>query len=241
MSTTSVSRLTVRYGSTAVLRDVTIRFETGVTALLGVNGCGKTTLLRTLATLQPPAAGEVVVADESLDNRGGVERARASLGYLDQHARFPGRYTVADAVAYSAWLHRVPRNRRAVAVAAAMEQHDLFRWRNARLSTLSGGTRRRVCIAQASVHDPAVLLLDEPSAGLDIDQRHLLRTSIGHQATSRVVVLATHDVDDVLEIADQIVILVHGSVRFAGRLDALVPTAERAQIEQRLREHLVPR
>lgn len=233
--------LTVRFGSVCALRDVSLVFGEGVTAVLGVNGCGKSTLLRSLATTQRPTAGRVIVDGADLASSGmALERARRNLGYLDQRPRFPGAYTVTQAVEYAAWLHQVPRRDRAARVSAAIEASDLGQSRHRRLSTLSGGTRQRVAIAQATVHLPRLLVLDEPSAGLDLDQRHLLRATIARVAATTTVVMSTHDVDDVLELADRIVVLVDGSVAADGTADELLPSQAREQAESRLRSLMAP-
>jgi ABC-2 type transport system ATP-binding protein len=205
------------YGGVAALDGVDLELRPGITGLLGPNGAGKTTLIRILATLLAPSAGRVLVNGwRSTDADDRVE-IRRRLGYLPQDLGLYPRFTVFEFVDYLAILKELDdpadRHRRVRAALEAVELEDLA---GRKLRTLSGGMRRRVGIAQAIVADPELLLLDEPTTGLDPEQRMRFRQLIAGLGTHRTVVLSTHLVEDVAAICTQVVVLWQGRVRFAG-------------------------
>jgi ABC-2 type transport system ATP-binding protein len=205
------------YGGVAALAELDLELGPGITGLLGPNGAGKTTLIRILATLLPPSAGQVGVNGWwTSDLRDRVE-IRRRLGYLPQDLGLYPRFTVFEFVDYLALLKELDdpaeRHRRVRAALAAVELGDLAR---RKIRTLSGGMRRRVGIAQAIVADPQLLLLDEPTTGLDPEQRMRFRQLIAGIGEQRTVVLSTHLVEDVAAVCTQVVVLWQGRVRFHG-------------------------
>jgi len=205
------------YGGVAALAELDLELGPGITGLLGPNGAGKTTLIRILATLLPPSAGQVGVNGWwTSDLRDRVE-IRRRLGYLPQDLGLYPRFTVFEFVDYLALLKELDdpaeRHRRVRAALAAVELEDLAR---RKICTLSGGMRRRVGIAQAIVADPLLLLLDEPTTGLDPEQRMRFRQLIAGIGEQRTVVLSTHLVEDVAAVCTQVVVLWQGRVRFHG-------------------------
>jgi ABC-2 type transport system ATP-binding protein len=217
-----VRDLTVRIGGRTVLDDVSWRVGQGVVALVGPNGSGKTTLLSVLATLRPARSGSVHLCGHDLRTVAGAAAARARLGYLPQEPTALGHLTVAEAVEYAAWLKRVPRRRRADLVTAALVDLDLVERAHDRMGRLSGGTRQRAHIAQAVVHRPDVLLLDEPSTAVDAEHRVDLRHTLRRLAAGRLVVLSTHLTEDVELLADRVCALAGGRLAFDGTPDELV-------------------
>ena len=210
------------YGRHAVLHGLTTEFSFGISGLLGVNGAGKTTALRLLAGLACPSRGAVSFDGHSIDTGKARSDHRAQVGFLPQSPRWYPESTVAELVSYVA----VSRLRRgphvAQAVAAALDAADMTELRDTRLGQLSGGQLRRAFLAQAVVHDPPVLILDEPTAGLDPVQRSRLRERVLLLAQSRVVVWATHIIDDLVSMADQVVVLDCGVQRWRGTPGELV-------------------
>jgi ABC-2 type transport system ATP-binding protein len=205
------------YGGVAALAELDLELGPGITGLLGPNGAGKTTLIRILATLLAPSAGQVGVNGWwTSDLRDRVE-IRRRLGYLPQDLGLYPRFTVFEFVDYLALLKELDdpaeRHRRVRAALAAVELEDLAR---RKIRTLSGGMRRRVGIAQAIVADPLLLLLDEPTTGLDPEQRMRFRQLIAGIGEQRTVVLSTHLVEDVAAVCTQVVVLWQGRVRFHG-------------------------
>lgn len=210
------SDVSFRYGRTRVLRNVSFAIGRGVTGLLGANGAGKTTLLNVLSTLKRPHGGTVSVAGHDVSTAQGREDARLSLGYLPQRFELMGFSSLEDNVAYSAWSHGLPERLVPRAVDDALAAVGLLDRRAMRARQLSGGQRQRLAIACAVAHRPEVILLDEPTAGVDPMQRANIRelvTRLGAQAT---VLLSTHIIDDVSRGADRLLIMVGGRIAFAG-------------------------
>jgi ABC-2 type transport system ATP-binding protein len=222
-----IRSLSVRLGGRDVLRDVELTLGAQVVALVGPNGAGKTVLLRVLATLIPSFRGEVLVAGSRLATRKGAAAARQDLGYLPQEPRFPDDFTVFEAVEYAAWLKKVPQKRRRRVVAETIDELDLGGVAAKKLRVLSGGTRRRAHIGQALVHRPSVLLLDEPTTGLDPAHRVDLRRLLGDIASDRLLVLSTHLTEDIEMLADRVIVLQDGQVGFDGTPRQLADLGER--------------
>ena len=203
------------YGGVAALADLDLELRPGITGLLGPNGAGKTTLIRILATLLAPSAGEVRVNGWRAASPGDRVEIRRRLGYLPQDLGLYPRFSVFEFVDYLAILKELDdpadRHRRVRAALAAVELEDLA---GRKIRTLSGGMRRRVGIAQAIVADPQLLLLDEPTTGLDPEQRMRFRQLIAGLGEHRTVVLSTHLVEDVAAVCTQVVVLWQGRVRF---------------------------
>lgn len=209
--TLSAHEVTVRLGGSRVLGEgVTVSFEPGVTCLVGENGAGKTTLLRALATLVRPTSGTVryrgrdVWADSAARHD-----LRAALGWVPQTTRLPRAATPATAVSYAAWLKKVADPN---AVADTLALCDLHARRDRPIGRLSGGEQRRVLLAMGLVGAPGVLLLDEPTAGLDPAQRETFLAIVTGGDSDRVVVLSTHLMEDVARAADHILLLDEGAL-----------------------------
>ncbi|MDR1800162.1 MAG: ATP-binding cassette domain-containing protein [Bifidobacteriaceae bacterium] len=194
------------YGSGFRVGPITATFPVGVTCLVGANGAGKSTLFRGLAGLQKPKAGSLL----------GESGAIRSVGFLPQEPALPSHARPGDLLTHVAWLHGVPRAQRAGAVTAVLEAVGLAERADQRIGVLSGGMRRRLAIAQAMVHAPSLLLLDEPTVGLDPKQRASLRDVITAIGQDRVVLVSTHLLEDVRRIAQQVVVLAEGRVTFNG-------------------------
>jgi ABC-2 type transport system ATP-binding protein len=210
-------QLTRRYGSTLALDGVDLTLGRGVTGLLGPNGAGKTTLLSILATVAAPDAGRLSVLGHDPADAGQRVEIRRRLGYLPQDLGYHRHFTVAAFLDYAAILKEItdPRRRHAE-IARVLEQTNLADRAGKRIRTLSGGLRRRLGLAQALLGQPELLVLDEPVAGLDVEQRLRFRELISGLPGDPVVVLATHHVDDVTAICSAVVVLLDGRVRFSG-------------------------
>jgi ABC-2 type transport system ATP-binding protein len=205
------------YGRVAALADLDLELAPGITGLLGPNGAGKTTLIRILATLLAPSTGQVRVNGWGAASAGDRVEIRRRLGYLPQDLGLYPRFTVFEFVDYLAILKELDdpanRHRRVRSALEAVELEDLA---GRRIRTLSGGMRRRVGIAQAIVADPQLLLLDEPTTGLDPEQRMRFRQLITALGRQRTVVLSTHLVEDVAAVCTRVVVLWQGRARFMG-------------------------
>ncbi len=215
MELAHVSSLTHRYGDRAALDDVTFALARGVTGLVGANGAGKSTLLRIMAG-GLRATGGTVSFSRDADRLGDQAVPRRETALMPQHLELPDSIRVQDFVAYVAWMRAVPRARRRTVVAEAVAAVGLSERARDRIGALSGGMRRRLLLAQALVADPRVLLLDEPTAGLDPEQRIAIRGLISDLAAERVVVVSSHLMEDVASIADHVLMLDEGRLVFHG-------------------------
>jgi len=218
--------LTQRLGRTTILNGVDLQISGGVFGLLGPNGAGKTTLLRTFATVLSPASGDLRLL--GYDPRRGAERTaiRRRLGYLPQHLGYYPGFTVFEFVEYFALLKEMPSAEIRPAVARAIERVGLADRAKAKLKTLSGGMLRRVGIAQAIVNDPDLLLLDEPTAGLDPEQRVLFRALLREIGQTGTVIISTHLIEDVAAACNRVALLDGGRIVFRGTPDDLSSFAE---------------
>jgi ABC-2 type transport system ATP-binding protein len=215
--TVSASGLSLRYGGTRALDDVSLRLTRGVTGLLGPNGAGKTTLLRVLATAVPPDQGAFTVLGNDPGTSRGRQEVRRSLGYLPQTPGFHPDFTAFEFVDYVAILKELTdRGARHREVRRVLEEVDLGDLRGRRIKKLSGGMRQRVALAAALVGDPGFLVLDEPTVGLDPEQRMRFRELIARAGEGRTVLLSTHQTEDVAMLCNRVVVLAGGQVRFDG-------------------------
>ena len=208
--------LRVRAGRHMAVDGLDLALGTGVHGLLGPNGAGKTTLMRALATVLQPAGGRLQLLGEQVDARADLRRVRRGLGYLPQQFGFYPRFTVREFVEYMAWLKEMPKQTVAGATQRAIERVGLAAKADARMKTLSGGMLRRAGIAQAIVNDPTVLLLDEPTVGLDPEQRLDFRELLRDMGTDSCVLVSTHLVEDVVAACTDVVMVNEGRLVFQG-------------------------
>ncbi|MGX9890242.1 ABC transporter ATP-binding protein [Streptomyces sp. NPDC002276] len=216
-TTVSAAGLSLRYGSTHALDDVSLRLGEGVTGLLGPNGAGKTTLLRVLATALPADSGAFTVLGHDPSTTAGRQEVRRVLGYLPQTPGFHPDFTAFEFVDYVAILKELTdREGRHQEVRRVLAEVDLSDVRGKRIKKLSGGMRQRVALAAALVGDPGFLVLDEPTVGLDPEQRMRFRELIARAGEGRTVLLSTHQTEDVAMLCNRVVVMAGGTVRFEG-------------------------
>jgi len=220
-----VKDLTVRFGRRTALDGLDLEVGAGVNALLGPNGAGKTTLLRVLATVARPSSGEVRLSGADPSDAEQVRQLRRRLGYLPQTFGYYRNFTVREFVEYMAWLKEVPPARVPFAVERAVDMVDLGDRADDRLRTLSGGMLRRAGIAQAVVNDPELLFLDEPTVGLDPEQRVGFRDLLRELGSSACVLLSTHLVEDVAATAHTVTVVAAGRRVWSGTPAQLVEQA----------------
>lgn len=203
----AISDLSFAYRENRVLQDLDAEWSVGAHGLLGANGSGKTTLFKVLAGIVRPDSGVITCEGVPLTTRSDREKYRRDIGFLPQDPQFLPEFTVDDLLTYFAKARLGPGHHVRTRVEAALDAVDLADLRDIRLGRLSGGQRQRAFIAQAIVHDPKILLLDEPTVGLDPTQRVRVRELIGRLATDRVVIVSTHLVEDVTHLGASLVVL----------------------------------
>jgi len=216
-STVSAEGLSLHYGGTRALDDVSLRLTRGVTGLLGPNGAGKTTLLRVLATAVPADRGAFTVLGNDPGTARGRQEVRRRLGYLPQTPGFHPDFTAFEFVDYVAILKELTdRGARHREVRRVLDEVDLGDVRGKRIKKLSGGMRQRVALAASLVGDPGFLVLDEPTVGLDPEQRMRFRELIARAGEGRTVLLSTHQTEDVAMLCHRVVVMAGGRIRFDG-------------------------
>jgi ABC-2 type transport system ATP-binding protein len=223
-----ISQLTKTYpGGIQALRGVNLEIGTGTFGLLGSNGAGKTTLLRILATLLKPSQGQVTVDGFDITDRRHKWAVKQILGYLPEEMGFYPSLSVSEFLDYIATLKNLHHPQaRARALEQVVEQAGLRGVTRQRISTLSGGMKRRVGIAQALLGDPKLLIVDEPTAGLDPEERVRFRNLLAHLSAGCLVILSTHIVEDIAATCQDMAILHQGQVRFRGSPAALIREAK---------------
>ncbi len=199
----SVEHVTKRYGAFTALEDISLTFSPGVYGLLGPNGAGKTTLMKLLATLLFPTKGQILWDGEDILALGADYRGL--LGYLPQQFGYYPNYTPRQFLRYAAALQCIPKREAEGRISRLLELVGLGEDGDRKLRKFSGGMIQRVGIAAAMLNDPRLLILDEPTAGLDPRERVRFRNLIHSLAEDRIVLLSTHIVSDVETIAGQIV------------------------------------
>jgi ABC-2 type transport system ATP-binding protein len=217
MTSVTVADVHKRYGSVLALDGVDFQLTEGITGLLGPNGAGKTTLLRCLATVLAPDAGDINVLGFDPDKSSERTEVRRRLGYMPQEPGFYQSFTCFDFLDYLAILkEHVEASSRHEVVRAALARTGLEEKSNVKIKKLSGGMRRRLALAQALIGSPPFLVLDEPTAGLDPEQRFRFRELISDLSESRTVLLSTHQTEDVSAICDRVLVMDQGRVLFDG-------------------------
>ena len=238
--------LTKTFSSFPAVNNLSYTMDTGVYGLLGVNGAGKTTLMRMLCTLLTPTSGTITWHGQDISSLGSAYRNL--LGYLPQDFGYYPDFSVQDYLLYIASIKGLRPATARQRMQSLLEQVGLTQVRRQKMKKLSGGMKRRAGIAQAMLNDPKILILDEPTAGLDPKERIRFRNLISELAENRLVLLSTHIVSDVEYIADQILLMKDGSLVHHGtsqQLLAAAPTqvwtctVPRAQADQLLHQYPV--
>ncbi|EWM54265.1 ABC transporter ATP-binding protein [Ruminococcus flavefaciens 007c] len=210
------------YGKKQALFDIDLTIEQGMFGLLGRNGAGKTTLMKTLAALHQKKSGEITVCGLPIEK---AKDIRAITGYLPQEFSMYPNMKTDEALDYLGALSGVPANERKKKVTALLRRVNLIDHRHKKVKELSGGMKRRLGIAQALIHDPKVLIVDEPTAGLDPEERIRFRNLLCEVAEDRIVILSTHIVGDIEATCEQIAIMDEGKVLWRGTVSSLLENA----------------
>lgn len=207
--------LTKKFGSKIAVNDLNITLSNGVYGLLGANGAGKTTLMRLLCNLQNPTSGKIYLNGKNIVGLG--EKYRAMLGYLPQNFGYYPDFTAIDFLLYIATLKGLNEKTARKKSKELLEAVGLSAESKHKIKTFSGGMKQRLGIAQAMLNDPRILILDEPTAGLDPKERVRFRNLISAFAKERIVILSTHIVSDVEFIAEEIIMMKSGQIVHFGK------------------------
>lgn len=219
----NISHLSKNYGKKPALRDISLTIPAGMFGLLGRNGAGKTSLMRILATLQTQTSGTVTMNGIPLSE---TKKVREIVGYLPQDFSIYPAMTVYGAMDYLGVLSEIPTQKRKYRITELLEKVNLQENMNTRIKALSGGMRRRLGIAQALLHEPQILIVDEPTAGLDPEERIRFRNLLCEFAENRIVILSTHIVEDIETTCQSVGVLNKGTLLFTDTISKLVRQAE---------------
>lgn len=219
----SIEHLSKSYGRKQVLKNISLTIPEGMYGLLGRNGAGKTTLIRILATLSKGSGGTALINGIPVEE---VKKVRKVLGYLPQEFSFYPNMTVLQALDYLGVLSEIPPNICRERIKDLLEKVNLKENANTRIKSLSGGMKQRFGIAQALLNQPQILIVDEPTAGLDPEERIRFRNLLCEFAAGRIVLLSTHIAQDIENTCERIAVLDAGAVIFQGMAQELSEMAE---------------
>ncbi len=216
----SLDRLTKTFGNKVAVDHLSVEMQAGVYGLLGANGAGKTTLMRMICAILEPSSGEVLLDGKDVSDMGADYRDL--LGYLPQDFGYYPNYSAKDYLQYISVLKGIPRQEAERKIKDLLETVGLSDVSKKKIRTYSGGMKQRLGIAQALLNDPQILILDEPTAGLDPKERVRFRNLISSLANDRIVVLSTHIVSDIEAIADRVFVMKQGQFVSQGSIRELV-------------------
>ena len=229
-----ITNLSMEFGSLKAVDSISCSLTGGVYGLLGINGAGKTTLMRMLTTLMRPSSGCITWDGQDVFALGG--EYRKLLGYLPQEYGFYPEFSVMDYLLYIASIKGLRPSVARRRAGLLLKQVGLYGERERKMKTLSGGMKRRAGIAQAMLNDPRILILDEPTAGLDPSERVRFRNLISEMSEDRIVLLSTHIVSDIEYIAGNIFLMKNGSFLRTGSAQDII-----ASMPQRVWRTVVPK
>lgn len=217
-----IDHLTQYYGKKQVLKDINLTIEQGMFGLLGRNGAGKTTLMKVLATLLPKRSGEISMAGVSIEES---KKIRHLIGYLPQDFSMYGNMSAYEALDYLGVLSGLTKATRKVRIPKLLAQVNLSQDEKTKVKAMSGGMKRRLGIAQAILHEPKILMVDEPTAGLDPEERVRFRNLLAEIAGEKIVILSTHIAGDIEATAEKLAVMDQGQLIYNGTVSELLKQA----------------
>jgi ABC-2 type transport system ATP-binding protein len=208
------------YGKFKALDKISLSIPGGMFGLLGPNGAGKTTLMRIITALIPPSSGQVIIDGKDVIKE--PQHVRKLLGYIPQDFGFYKNLRAWEMLDYIGAMKNIPFRKRKGQVETVLEEVNLTREASRRVGTFSGGMKQRLGIAQALLGDPELIVVDEPTAGLDPEERIRFRNLLAHLSRNRTVILSTHIVGDIEASCSGLAVLNHGKLAFSGEPQELV-------------------
>jgi len=221
--TIEIKQVNKFYGKKQALKDINLTIEQGMFGLLGRNGAGKTTLMKLLATLHGKQSGEITICGIPVEKS---KEIRSMIGYLPQDFSMYPSMKVEECLDYLGVLSGMSKEERKERIPMLLKKVNLTEKRDSKVKSLSGGMKRRLGIAQALLHNPKVLIVDEPTAGLDPEERIRFRNLLCEVAEERIVLLSTHIVGDIEATCEQIAIMNEGEILWRGTVTELLNNAE---------------
>ena len=218
-----INHLNQYYGKKQVLYDINLSISTGMFGLLGRNGAGKTTLMKTLVTLLPTNEGEIRMNGIDIHDQ---KKIRSIIGFLPQEFSMYGNMTAYQALDYLAVLSELDKRTRRTRINALLDQVNMTIHKNVKVKAMSGGMKRRLGIAQALLNDPKILVVDEPTAGLDPEERLRFRNLLAEVSENKIVLLSTHIAGDIEATAENVAILEQGRIIFSDSIEQLLLNAQ---------------
>ena len=214
-----IEHLNKNYGKQCAFKDISLHIPVGMYGLLGENGAGKTTLMRILATLLEQSTGTVEINGIDIKRK---KEIRKIIGYLPQEFSVYPNMTVYSALDYLGILAELPKDIRKSRINELLKQVNLEQEKNKRFKNLSGGMKRRFGIAQALLSNPQILIIDEPTAGLDPEERLRFYNLLSELAIERIILLSTHIASDIEATCSKVAVLSAGTVIFEGQIENLL-------------------
>lgn len=215
--------LSKSYGDKIVLNDINLTFHNGIYALLGANGSGKSTLLKIICNIIDADQGEICFNGEHIKN---LSNYLDNLGFMPQQQEIFDTYRAEEFLWYIASLKGLKKATTKERIDQLLDQVNLSEYKHIRLKAFSGGMKQRIMFAAALLNDPSIILLDEPTAGLDPKERNEMKRYLGSVAHDKIILFATHLISDIEYIANEVIVIKSGNVIAKGTCDELVESAK---------------
>lgn len=216
-----ISNLSHKYGNYTALSNINLNIECGMIGLLGENGAGKTTLMKLLSTLNQVQTGQIEVDHVQLIPKNYTE-IRKKIGFMPQEFGFYGEFTVTQMLEYICLLENVKMKEIPDKIKQVLAAVSLTEKRSKKTKSLSGGMKRRLGLACAMINEPDILIVDEPTVGLDPEERIKMRNFLKKYSLDKTVILSTHIIEDISSICDELIVISKGTLLYEGKLDELV-------------------